>query len=99
MNGRLAELVTGCPRTERQRIVLEHDWCDAARPGAGLVADPAHGRQHALNSRFPMMLLWGEDRVMIYNDAYVPSSAGGTPRRWGVAARTSGPTSGRTSSP
>ena len=47
LDGRLAELIPGTPRTELQRMVLEHDW--AATPlGAEehLVAHVAHRRQH-----------------------------------------------------
>jgi serine phosphatase RsbU (regulator of sigma subunit) len=56
-----------------QQLVLEHDWS----------ATPLGPEEHwssalrtavatCLNSRFPMTLMWGPERVMVYNDAYAP---------------------------
>jgi serine phosphatase RsbU (regulator of sigma subunit)/PAS domain-containing protein len=74
LDGQLAELIPGSPRTELQRAVLEHDWA----------ATPLGGEEHwsptlrtavstALNSRFAMLLMWGPELVMVYNDAYAPT--------------------------
>ncbi len=54
-------------------MVLEHDW--AATP-----LGPVEGWSPTLlstvsacmNSRFPMLLIWGTELVMLYNDAYAP---------------------------
>src|SRR3954454_18481339 len=73
LDGRLAELVPGASRTELQRMVLEYDWA----------ATPLGPEEHwsptlrtavstALNSRFGMLLMWGPELVMIYNDGYAP---------------------------
>jgi serine phosphatase RsbU (regulator of sigma subunit) len=73
LDGRLAELVLGRPLTEQQRTVLAHDW--AATPlgpveqwSPTLLATVGT----CLNSRFPMLLIWGPELVMVYNDAYAP---------------------------
>jgi hypothetical protein len=91
LDGRMAELVPGVPRTELQRLVLEHDW--AATPlGPEERWSPTlrTAVSTALNSRFAMLLMWGPDLVMIYNDAYAltlgerhPSALGGrVPEVW-----------------
>jgi serine phosphatase RsbU (regulator of sigma subunit) len=61
------------PRTELQRMVLEHDWAatplgpeDRWSPTLRTTASTA------LNSRFGMLLMWGPELVMLYNDAYAP---------------------------
>jgi serine phosphatase RsbU (regulator of sigma subunit) len=54
-------------------MVLAHDW--AATPlGTEPQWSPTLRTAVAtcLNSRFPMTLMWGPERVMIYNDAYAP---------------------------
>jgi serine phosphatase RsbU (regulator of sigma subunit)/PAS domain-containing protein len=74
LDGQLAEQIPGSPRTELQRAVLEHDWA----------ATPLGGEEHwsptlrtavstVLNSRFAMLLMWGPQLVMVYNDAYAPT--------------------------
>ncbi|MFP5372693.1 MAG: GAF domain-containing protein, partial [Actinomycetes bacterium] len=73
LDGRLDELIPGHPRSELQRTILEFDWA----------ATPLGGEEHwsptlrtavssCLNSRFPILLMWGPGLVMIYNDAYAP---------------------------
>jgi hypothetical protein len=69
----LAELVPGTPRTDLQRSVLEHDW--ATTPlGAEELWSPTlrTAASTVLNTRFAMLLMWGPDLVMVYNDAYAP---------------------------
>ncbi|WP_216870515.1 SpoIIE family protein phosphatase [Modestobacter excelsi] len=69
----MADLVLATPLAEVQRMVLEHDW--AATP-----LGPVEGWSPTLlstvsacmNSRFPMLLIWGTELVMLYNDAYAP---------------------------
>jgi hypothetical protein len=55
-------------------MVLEHDW--AATPlGAEEHWSPTlrTAVSTALNSGFGMLLMWGRELVMIYNDAYAPT--------------------------
>jgi Stage II sporulation protein E (SpoIIE)/PAS fold len=69
----LAELVPGTPRTDLQRSVLDHDW--ATTPlGAEELWSPTlrTAASTVLNTRFAMLLMWGPDLVMVYNDAYAP---------------------------
>ncbi|WP_369140336.1 SpoIIE family protein phosphatase [Modestobacter versicolor] len=65
--------MTGEPRTELQQSVLGHDW--AATP-LGPVQSWSSTLLSTvgtcLNSRFPMLLIWGPELVMVYNDAYAP---------------------------
>ena len=73
LNRRLAELVPGTPRSELQRTILEHDWATTPLgPEERLVPDPRTAVSFCLNSRFPILLMWGPELVMIYNDAYAP---------------------------
>src|SRR3712207_529231 len=54
-------------------MVLEHDW--AATPlGAVEQWSPTlrTAVSSCLNSRFPILLMWGPELVMVYNDAYAP---------------------------
>ncbi|WP_277183010.1 hypothetical protein [Caballeronia sp. BR00000012568055] len=47
-------------------------WSPALRSAVGI----------CLNSRFPMVLYWGETRALIYNDAWAPVLGGKHP--WGL---------------
>ena len=74
LDGQLARLIPGAPRTQMQRMVLEHDW--AATPlGAEEHWSPTlrTAVSTALNSGFGMLLMWGPELVMIYNDGYAPT--------------------------
>lgn len=54
-------------------MVLEHDW--AATPlGAQAEWSPTLRTvvSTCLNSRFPSLLMWGPELVMVYNDGYAP---------------------------
>jgi serine phosphatase RsbU (regulator of sigma subunit) len=57
-----------------QRAVLDHDWAATAL-GAEDTWSPTlrAAASTALNSRFGMLLMWGRELVMIYNDAYAPA--------------------------
>lgn len=74
LDGRLAELIPGHPRTPMQQAVLEHDW-SATALGAEETWSPTlrAAASTALNSRFGMLLMVGPDLVMIYNDGYAPA--------------------------
>lgn len=74
-------------RTELQRLVLEHDW--AATPlGAEQTWSPTLHTAVAtcLNSRFPTLLMWGPELVMVYNDAYAPMLGARHPAALGGSA-------------
>lgn len=73
LDGQLAELMPGGPHTPLQRSVLEHDW--ASTPlGAEAQWSPTlrTAVSSCLNTRIPILLMWGPELVMIYNDAYAP---------------------------
>jgi serine phosphatase RsbU (regulator of sigma subunit) len=73
LDERLTDLVLGTPPTEVQQMVLEHDW--AATPLGPVESWSATLLSTVgvcLNSRFPMLLIWGRELVMVYNDAYAP---------------------------
>jgi serine phosphatase RsbU (regulator of sigma subunit) len=73
LNRQLAELVPGMPRTRLQTSVLEHNWAETALgPQAEWSPTLRTAVSTALNSRFAMLLMWGSELVMIYNDAYAP---------------------------
>jgi serine phosphatase RsbU (regulator of sigma subunit) len=73
LDERLADLVLGTPRTEVQQMVLEHDWAATALGGVeGWTPTLLSTVSACMNSRFPMLLIWGADLVMLYNDAYAP---------------------------
>jgi hypothetical protein len=60
-------------RTELQRTVLEYDWAATALgPQAEWSPTLRTAVSSCLNSRFPILLMWGPELVMIYNDAYAP---------------------------
>ncbi|MCF6507927.1 hypothetical protein E9549_11005 [Blastococcus sp. MG754426] len=65
-------------------MVLEHDW---ARTPLGPQQDWSPTLRTAvglcLNSRFPMLLVWGPELVMIYNDGYAAILAGRHPAALG----------------
>ena len=54
-------------------LMRSHDWSQSP---LGLPADWPEALKVAINiclgSRFPMVLWWGRDRVMLYNDAWRP---------------------------
>jgi serine phosphatase RsbU (regulator of sigma subunit) len=73
LNRLLAELIPGMPRTELQRMVLDRDWSQTPL-GAPDSWSPTlrTAVSTAINSRFGMLLMWGPDLVMVYNDGYAP---------------------------
>ncbi|MGY1723966.1 PP2C family protein-serine/threonine phosphatase [Blastococcus sp. SYSU DS0533] len=87
LNSQLAELIPGRPRSDLQRMVLEHDW--AGTP-LGPQRDWSPTLRTAvsicLNSRFPMLLMWGPELVMVYNDGYAPILGGRHPAALGGRA-------------
>src|SRR4051812_18337540 len=66
----LQRALPGSP-TELQRLVLAHDW--AATPVGPVEQWPPVLRNVValtLNTRFPMLVMWGPELVMVYNDGY-----------------------------
>ena len=73
LNRLLAELIPGQPRTDVQKRVLEHDWgTTALGPQVDWSPTLSTVVSFCLNSRFPVLPMWGPELVMIYNDAYAP---------------------------
>ncbi|MBB3677184.1 SpoIIE family protein phosphatase [Modestobacter versicolor] len=61
------------PWTELQRMTLGHDWASTPLGPAQQWSDTLRAVVGTcLNSRFPMLLIWGPELVMVYNDAYAP---------------------------
>ncbi|MGY1887404.1 PP2C family protein-serine/threonine phosphatase [Blastococcus sp. SYSU DS0753] len=88
LNRHLAELIPGGPRTELQRLVLEHDWgTTALGPQADWSPTLRTTVSTALNSRFPFLLMWGPELVMVYNDDYAPMLGARHPAALGGSAR------------
>ena len=52
------------------RLIGEHDWSGSLGPIARWPASLKTTVSLMIHSPVPMVLLWGEDGVMIYNDAY-----------------------------
>jgi serine phosphatase RsbU (regulator of sigma subunit) len=62
------------PRTELQRLVLGTDWSQTPLgPATQWSPTLLTAVSTVLNSRFPMLLMWGPELVMIYNDGYAPT--------------------------
>src|SRR5258705_5390188 len=72
--------------------MLEKDW---ARTALGPIADWPHSLKTAaalvLNSPVPIVMLWGPDGIMIYNDAYSVFAAGRHPDLLGSPVLTGWP--------
>jgi signal transduction histidine kinase/CheY-like chemotaxis protein len=70
------------------RLMREHDW---SRTPLGDPNDWPQSLRTAtsicLNSRFPMLIWWGPQLVMIYNDGYVPMLGSKHPRSLGAPGR------------
>ena len=87
LDGQLAELVPGRPLTEFQRAVLDHDWAATPLgPEEGWSATLRTAVSSCLNSRFPILLMWGPELIMVYNDAYAPLLGSRHPRSLGARA-------------
>jgi serine phosphatase RsbU (regulator of sigma subunit) len=63
-----------------QQMVLDHDWSRTPL-GSERNWSPTlrTAVSTALNSRFPMLLMWGPDLVMVYNDGYAQTLGGRHP--------------------
>ncbi|HYH24264.1 MAG TPA: SpoIIE family protein phosphatase [Blastococcus sp.] len=69
-------------------MVLEHDWgTTALGPQADWSPTLRTAVSTALNSRFPFLLMWGPELVMVYNDGYAPMLGARHPSALGRSAR------------
>ncbi|MGY2083619.1 SpoIIE family protein phosphatase [Blastococcus sp. SYSU DS0539] len=69
-------------------MVLEHDWgTTALGPQADWSPTLRTAVSSTLNSRFPFLLMWGPELVMIYNDDYAPMLGARHPAALGRSAR------------
>ncbi|MCA0146954.1 SpoIIE family protein phosphatase [Blastococcus sp. LR1] len=69
-------------------MILEHDWgATALGPQADWSPTLRTAVSSALNSRFPFLLMWGPELVMVYNDAYAPMLGARHPAALGHSAR------------
>ena len=57
-------------KSETARLIAAHDWSATLGPIDGWPASLKTVTAFLLHSPVPMVLLWGEDGIMIYNDAY-----------------------------
>jgi hypothetical protein len=55
-------------------MVLDHDWAATALGAIDSWSPTLRtAASTVLNSRFAMLLMWGPELVMVYNDAYAPA--------------------------
>ena len=57
-------------KSETARLIAAHDWSATLGPIDAWPASLKTVTAFLLHSPVPMVLLWGEDGIMIYNDAY-----------------------------
>ena len=70
----------GEARTELQRLVLGANWSQTPLgPVDSWSATLLTAVSTCLNSRFPMVLMWGPALTMVYNDGYAPMLGGRHP--------------------
>jgi PAS domain S-box-containing protein len=73
---------------EAARLIANYDW--ASTPLGALTDWPAHLKSAIslmLNSPVPIVTLWGDEGIMIYNDAYIEFSGSRHPRLFGTPIR------------
>ncbi|WP_104524287.1 SpoIIE family protein phosphatase [Blastococcus atacamensis] len=69
-------------------MILEHDWgTTALGPQDDWSPTLRTAVSTALNSRFPFLLMWGPELVMVYNDDYAPMLGARHPAALGRSAR------------
>ncbi len=70
-------------------MVLEHDWAATSLgPESEWTPTLRSAVSTCLNSRFPTLIMWGADLVMIYNDGYAPMLGARHPDALGKPAPT-----------
>ena len=75
------------PDGEMSRLIAAHDWSDTLGPIPGWPQSLKAAVGLVVHSPVPMVLLWGEDGIMIYNDAYSVFAGGRHPRLLGSKVR------------
>ncbi|KSB88651.1 hypothetical protein AS593_19625 [Caulobacter vibrioides] len=73
--------------SEMSRLIAAHDWSATLGPIGGWPANLRTTVGLMVHSPVPMVLLWGEDGVMIYNDAYSVFAGGRHPTLLGSKVR------------
>jgi len=72
---------------EMPRLILDHDWSGSLGPIESWPAPLCTTVGLMIRSPIPMVLLWGEDGIMIYNDAYSEFAGGRHPELLGARVR------------
>ena len=72
---------------EMPRRIAEHDWSSSLGPIEAWPASLKTTVGLMVHSPVPMVLLWGEDGIMIYNDAYSGFAGGRHPELLGSKVR------------
>jgi PAS domain S-box-containing protein len=72
---------------EMSRLIAAYDWSDTLGPISGWPQSLKAAVGLVVHSPVPMVLLWGEDGIMIYNDAYSVFAGGRHPRLLGSKVR------------
>ncbi|HEV7210378.1 MAG TPA: SpoIIE family protein phosphatase [Blastococcus sp.] len=68
-----AELLTSAPDSGMNALMVATDWSvTSLGPVTGWPTTLRTAVSICLNSRFPMLIWWGPELAMLYNDAYVP---------------------------
>src|SRR4051794_514599 len=69
------------------RLISTHDWSESLGPIEQWPSSLQTAVGIALHSPVPIVLLWGEDGIMIYNDAYSVFAGGRHPQLLGSKVR------------
>ena len=77
--------LSGCG--EMARLIAAHDWTGSLGPIAQWPGSLKTTVGLIGNSAVPIVLLWGDDGIMIYNDAYSVFAGGRHPRLLGSKVR------------
>ena len=76
---------------ECAELILAKDWSDTLGPIAAWPITLKVATGLLLRSPVPMVMLWGEDGIMIYNDAYSVFAGGRHPEQLGMKVREAWP--------
>lgn len=72
---------------EMSRLIAAHDWSDTLGPLSQWPQSLKAAVGLVVHSPVPMVLLWGDDGIMIYNDAYSVFAGGRHPQLLGSKVR------------
>lgn len=76
---------------ECAKLIATRDWSDTLGPPADWASSLKTATGLIIHSPVAMVLLWGEDGVMIYNDAYARFAGGRHPKILGAKVREAWP--------